>query len=165
MPNLLQAAITIEGTRPLIWNHVRPEAIPLTKQEKRGVAGNDPDEWRKAVLFVPESRQLYTLPIAIFSCIRKGAKFTKKGRASLMADMGATLQVFDDRVLVDRYLPAEQVLLRGLAARNLSLVNGLRGTVTEGVQHLSMFDSRVCSVLYSRRCTIYVVSVAQWQST
>jgi hypothetical protein len=97
------------GTRPLLWNHFGPDTIPLEKQEKSGVAGNDPDEWRKTVLFVPESRQLYTLPIAIFSCIREGAKFTKKGRASLMADMGATLQVFDDRVLVDRYLPAEPI--------------------------------------------------------
>jgi hypothetical protein len=31
MANLLQAAITIEGTRPLMWNHFGPEAIPLTR--------------------------------------------------------------------------------------------------------------------------------------
>jgi hypothetical protein len=109
MPNLLQAAITIEGTRPLIWNHFGPEAIPLTKQEKRGVAGNDPDEWRQKVLFDPTTRQLYSLPIAIFSCLREAAKFTKKGRGTLMSDMGATLQVFNDRVLVDRYLPDEPI--------------------------------------------------------
>jgi hypothetical protein len=109
MPNLLQAQITIQGTRPLIWNHFGPEAIPLTKQEKRGVAGNDPDEWRQKVLFDPTTRQLYSLPIAIFSCFREAAKFTKKGRGTLMSDMGATLQVFDDRVLVDRYLPEEPI--------------------------------------------------------
>jgi hypothetical protein len=50
MPNLLQAAITIEGTRPLLWNHFGPDTIPLEKQEKSGVAGNDPDEWRTGCL-------------------------------------------------------------------------------------------------------------------
>jgi hypothetical protein len=109
MGNLLKATVTIEGTRPLLWNHFGPDVIPLEKQEKSGVAGNDPDEWRKKVLCDEEKRQLYILPIAVFACLREAAKFTKKGRGSLMSDVGATLQVFDDRVLVDRYLPEEPV--------------------------------------------------------
>lgn len=104
MGNMLAARVTIRGDKPLMWHHFGPDALPLEKQERTGVAGNDPEEWKKTVL-VNKDGQLYVEPSYIFGCIRDASKHTKKGRGSIQSMMVATLQVTDDRVLVDRYLP------------------------------------------------------------
>lgn len=104
MGNILAARVTIQGTRPLFWHHFGPDAIPLEKGEKTGVAGNDPEEWHKTVLVLPDG-QLYVEPTYVFGCLRDGARYTKKGRGSIQSALSATLQVSDDRVLVDRFLP------------------------------------------------------------
>lgn len=102
--NILTAKVTIRGARPLLWHHFGPDALPLEKQEKTGVAGNDPEEWRRTVLVTKEG-QLYLEPSYIFACIRDGAKYTKRGRGSIQPMVSATLQVTDNRILIDRYLP------------------------------------------------------------
>lgn len=104
MGNLITAKVTIKGSRSLLWHAFGPEAIPLEKQERTGVAGHDPEEWRRTVLATKQG-QLYLKPTQIFSAIREGAKYTKKGRGTLMRPMGATLQVMDQRVLTDRWMP------------------------------------------------------------
>jgi hypothetical protein len=106
MSNMISAHFKIRGTRHLLWNAFTPEAIPLQKQEKSGVAGNNPEEWRKTVLMT-DQRQLYLEPTYIFGCLRDGARYTKKGRGSLQPLLTATLQIADSRVLVDRFLPEE----------------------------------------------------------
>lgn len=104
MPNIIKATVSITGLRPLLWHHFGPDAIPLEKQERTGVAGNDPEEWKKSVLMTAE-RQLYILPTYVFGCLRNAAKFTKKGKGSIQSDVSATLQVTDDIILVDRFVP------------------------------------------------------------
>lgn len=104
MGNILTATVTVKGTRPLLWHRFGPDALPLEKREKTGVAGNDPEEWQRTVL-VTKEKQLYLEPSYIFGCLRDGAKFTKKGKGSIQALVAATLQVVDDRVLTDRFLP------------------------------------------------------------
>lgn len=104
MSNLLTATVTIEGTRPLLWNAFTMAAIPLEKPERTGVAGNDPAEWRRSVLTTPEG-QLYVEPTYLFACLRDGAKHTRKGRSSLQPMVVATLQILDPRILVNRFLP------------------------------------------------------------
>lgn len=104
MGNILTATVAIKGIRPLLWHHFGPDALPLVKQERAGVAGHDPEEWRKTVLKTKEG-QLYIDQSYIFACIRDGSKYTKKGRGSIQSAVSATLQVFTDRVLIDRYLP------------------------------------------------------------
>lgn len=104
MGNILTARVTIKGTRPILWHHFGPEALPLEKQEKTGVAGNDPEEWRKTVL-VTKDKQLYVNGTYVFGSIRDGSKYTKKGKGSIQKMVSATLQVLTDRVLIDRYLP------------------------------------------------------------
>lgn len=106
MGNLLLAEVRLRGVRPLIWHAFSPDAIPLVKREKSGVAGNDPEEWRKTVL-TTEERQLFLPGQAAFSCLREAARFTRRGRGSIQSALAATLQVIDERVLIDRYLPAE----------------------------------------------------------
>ncbi len=100
--NRLEAAITIEGTRPLLWHAFTPDAIPSSgKREARsGRAGNDPEEWRRSVL-ITATRQLYLLPSYIFGCLRDAARFTRKGRGTLQPALVATLQVIDERILVN----------------------------------------------------------------
>lgn len=102
--NILKARVSICGIRPLLWHCFGPDALPLEKQEKAGVAGNNPEEWRKTFSATKEG-QLYLDPSYVFACIRDGAKYTKRGRGSIQSLVGATLQVVDDRILVDRFLP------------------------------------------------------------
>jgi hypothetical protein len=104
MGNILTANVQIKGLRAMLWHAFGPDAIPLEKREKTGVAGNDPVEWTRTVLMTKE-RQLYLLPTYIFGCLRDGAKHTKKGKGSIQAVVTATLQVMDDRILVDRFVP------------------------------------------------------------
>lgn len=102
--NMVKAKVTIQGVRPLLLHHFGPDALPLEKQEKTGVAGNVPDEWRKTAL-VTKDGQLYLEPSYVFASIRDGAKYTKKGKGSIQSVVAATLQVLDDRVLIDRHFP------------------------------------------------------------
>ena len=105
MSNFVTACIEIEGIRPLLWHAFTNEAIPLQKQERTGVAGNDPEEWKRTVLITGQ-RQLYLPASYIFGMLRDGAKHTKKGRGSLQPLLVATLQVLDDPILInDRFLP------------------------------------------------------------
>jgi hypothetical protein len=106
MGNMLLTTIKIRGTRPMLWHAFGPDAIPLEKRERTGVAGNDPIEWTRTVLMT-SSRQLYVPPTYLFSCLRDGAKYTRKGKGSIQATVAATLQITDDRILVDRFVPEE----------------------------------------------------------
>lgn len=103
MANILNASITVKGLRPLMWHAFGPDAIPLEKQERTGVAGNDPEEWKKTVLALPTG-QLYIQPSYVFGCLREAAVYTKKGKGSIQKAVSATLQIADDVVLVDRFM-------------------------------------------------------------
>lgn len=105
MGNVLTAAITIRGTRPF-WQHsFGPDALPLEKQERTGVAGNDPEEWRKTCA-VTKDGQLYFDGSYVFGCLKNAAKYTKSGKGNVSSKLIATLQVLDDKVLIDRHFPA-----------------------------------------------------------
>ncbi len=104
MGNIIQATAVIRGQRAMLWHAFGPDAIPLEKQERTGVAGNDPIEWTRTVLMTA-ARQLYVPPTYIFSCLRDAARHTKKGKGSIQSSVGATLQVVDDCILVDRFVP------------------------------------------------------------
>lgn len=101
---LVTAKVVIRGMRPLLWHHFGVDAIPLERQERTGVAGNDPEEWRKTYLATKDG-QLYLEPTYIFGSLRDGARFVTKGRGSIQRTVAATLQVLDERVLIDRHMP------------------------------------------------------------
>lgn len=105
MSNILMASITIAGVRPILWHAFTPDAIPLVKGERSGVAGNDPEEWKRTVLTTTDG-QLYLPQTAVFGCLREAARYTRRGRGSIQGALAATLQVATERVLIDRYLPA-----------------------------------------------------------
>lgn len=102
--NFVTAEVRIHGIKSIMWHRFGPETLSLVKKERTGVAGNDPEEWRSTVLKTSDN-QLYLEPSYIFACLRDGARYTKKGRGSLQPLVAATLQVLDEKVLVDRYLP------------------------------------------------------------
>jgi hypothetical protein len=104
MSNIIKARITIRGVRPLLLHHFGPDALPLEKQEKDGVAGNSPNEWRKTALVTKEG-QLYLKPTYAFATIRDAARHTKKGKGSIQSAVAATLQVLDNTILIDRHFP------------------------------------------------------------
>lgn len=56
-------------------------------------------------MLVTKDNQLYLESSYAFGCIRDGAKFTKSGRGSIQSKVSSTLQVLDDIILVDRFLP------------------------------------------------------------
>jgi hypothetical protein len=101
---MLTAKVVIRGTRPLLWHHFGPETISLERKEKTGVAGKDPEEWRKTHLATEEG-QLYLQRTSIFGCLRDGARHTRKRQGSIQRLVASTLEVLDDRVLVDRFMP------------------------------------------------------------
>ena len=104
MGNIVTAKVTIRGTRPLFWHWFGPDAIPLEKEERTGVAGNDPEEWRSTCL-VTKDGQMYLDGAYAFSTIRWGGVRIKNGRASIMNDIAATLQIQESVILVDRWFP------------------------------------------------------------
>ena len=87
-----------------MWHHFGPHALPLEPTEKTGVAGHNPDEWRNTFL-ADENGQLYVLGSYIFSCVREAAKFTKIQKRSATHYVSATLEVEENRVFLDRYMP------------------------------------------------------------
>src|SRR4051794_1006551 len=101
---VVKAQVKIIGKRPLLWHHFGPDALPLEKKARTGVAGNNPDEWRTTVL-ATQDHQLYLEPSYFFGCFRNGAKYPRRGKGSLQSAVASTLQVTDHRVLIDRWLP------------------------------------------------------------
>lgn len=104
MGNMLRAEVEIIGLRPLLWHHFGPDALPLTKVEKEGVAGNDPTEWRRTVLATKGGR-LFLDPAYVFGAIRDGARYTRRGRGSIQAAVSATLQIAGEQVMTDQFMP------------------------------------------------------------
>ena len=56
---------------------------------------------------VSRDGQLYVLGSYMFGMLRDAAKHTRKGKGSLQALVAATLQVEDEVILLDRFLPKD----------------------------------------------------------
>mgnify|MGYP001579140622 CR=1 FL=1 len=104
MANTIRAKVTIKGTRTMLQHRFGPEAIPLEKGERTGVAGNDPEEWKKTRMVADDGR-LFVPGTYIFSCLKSGAIHTKRGRASMQAPLVSTLQVEEDVIYLNRKQP------------------------------------------------------------
>jgi len=104
MGNIVKAEVKVVGTRPLLQHRFTPDALPLEKQEKTGVAGNDPENWRKTCI-VDKTGQLFLDPSYVFAALREGGKNIKRGRGSIFKLVASTLQVTDNKVMIDRFYP------------------------------------------------------------
>jgi hypothetical protein len=128
--NLVRLRVTIRGERPLLQYAFGESAIPLEKQERSGVAGNDPEEWRRTMMVTGQG-QLYLRAANVFACIRNASKHTKRGRGS-QAAVAATLQVEESVILLNRWLPKEGDPTRDVLAPVYIDVAGVRNPNTKG---------------------------------
>jgi hypothetical protein len=103
---IVKARVEIEGVRPLLMHKFGVDAIPLEKREKTGVAGNDPEEWKRTYSATKDG-QLFVDPSYIFGCLREAGKYTKKGKSNIRGLISSCLQVLDDMILFDRWMPEE----------------------------------------------------------
>ncbi|MBD2653661.1 hypothetical protein H6G45_09195 [Synechocystis sp. FACHB-383] len=99
--SIVAAKVAISGIKTLAIHHFGPDALPLEKQEKTGVAGHDPIEWTRSVLLT-KKRELFLPPTYFFGSIKEGGRHVKKGRGSIMYDIAATLQIEDDMIKLCR---------------------------------------------------------------
>lgn len=103
---LYAAHVHIRGTRPFIFNRFTEEsiALPNEKKELQGVAGKNPEEWKKTFNSTAEG-QLYIDGSYIHRCLINAAKFTKRG---LQAQLAATLETVDDYIFFkNRTIPQD----------------------------------------------------------
>jgi len=104
MSNILQAQVEIVGTRPFLYHVFGRNTIPLEKQERQGVAGNNPEEWRDSFLYT-STGQLYIPSSYIFGTLKNAAVYTKSGRGSIQNSLTSTLTILNDNILIQRFVP------------------------------------------------------------
>lgn len=129
--SLLKAVVTITGKRPILFHSFSVDSIPLEKKERTGVAGNDPEEWKRSVLHTKDG-QLYVNASYIFGCLRDGGKHIKSGRGSIQAKVASTLVVLDEVILLDRFLPPEGELSQDKTAPVYLDVRSVKNPSTKG---------------------------------
>mgnify|MGYP001603932154 CR=1 FL=1 len=99
-----KARVFIEGTRPILFHKFNVESLTTERKAQGGSPGNDPEEWRRGC-FVNEKKQLYMPGTYVFSAVCAGAVYTKVGRGTIQKKVVATMQVLDESVVFDRYMP------------------------------------------------------------
>lgn len=131
MGNMARVRVTIRGTRPLFQHFFGEDAIPLEKAEKTGVAGKDPEEWKRTRM-VTEDGELYIRGDYVFACLRDGAKHTKKGRGSIQPFLVATLQIEEPIIPIGRKMPEGEPRKNDYTAPVYIDVRGVRNPSTKG---------------------------------
>jgi hypothetical protein len=104
MSNIITAKVEVVGKRSLFFHPFGEDSIPREKQEQTGVAGNDPWTWGKTTPCTSEG-QLFILPTYVFASTREGGYHIKAKGGNLKKLVIATMQVVDEIILVDRFLP------------------------------------------------------------
>jgi hypothetical protein len=128
---MISATVRIKGTRPLLFHCFTPDTISLQKKERTGVAGNDPEEWKRTYTATPDG-QLYLSNTYIFGCLRDAARHTKKGRGSIQSLVAATLQVMDDKILMNRHITTHEDVTHDSDQDVYVDVQSVRNPVTRG---------------------------------
>jgi hypothetical protein len=101
---IVMVEVEFEGLKPLLYNSFSIEAFSFSRSEVKGTAGNNPEEWKKSVR-VTESGQIYLPSSYAFACALNGAKMLRKGISTYQKDVAATLEILDDKILLNRKLP------------------------------------------------------------
>jgi len=104
MSNVIRANILIRGKRPMLIHHFGPDAIPLERRERSGVAGNDPEEWKRTVLMT-ENRQIFVPCEYILSNFRAGSKIAFGSRGRHSANLAACLHIAEENIFFNCYVP------------------------------------------------------------
>lgn len=128
-----RAKVTIVGKKPLLFHSFSEKLLPVDgRKEKKGIAGNNPEEWKDTVL-MDENRNLFLLNGYIFGCLKGGSKYVKEGRGSVQTKVGACLQIEEDRIFVeDRVVPEEAELTRDATKKVYLDVRSVTNPSTKG---------------------------------
>ncbi|PIS00536.1 MAG: hypothetical protein COT84_06965 [Chlamydiae bacterium CG10_big_fil_rev_8_21_14_0_10_35_9] len=132
MSTLKQATIDLEGTRNLLINAFFVSALSKDKKEKTGSAGNDPEEWKRTIHIKEEDNQLFLPGTYFFSSFCHGAKYIKFGRGSIQPKVASTLQVVDEEVLLDRFIPQDWQLSQDSKKPVFLDIRGVKNPSTRG---------------------------------
>lgn len=104
------AQISIEGIKPLLFHTFPIEMLNKSKSKSGGI-GNDHEEWKQTVL-MDENRQLFVYQSYIVGSITAGGKQIKQGKGTINKKVGATLEVVEDKILIEnRFVPKEENLM------------------------------------------------------
>ena len=76
--SIICANVKILGTRPLLFNRFTEDAIPITKQEKLGVPGNNPEEWKKLFKLPHKDNFIWILFIFSLVYVREESLYLKE---------------------------------------------------------------------------------------
>jgi hypothetical protein len=105
--NIIEAAISIQGTKPLMWHRFREELIMNGRHERTATPGFNPNEWQTTVWVTTDS-QLYIPGQYIYSCLCKAASYTRDRRVSYEAKMASTLTIREEQIIIaERVLPTD----------------------------------------------------------
>ena len=157
MSHIVLANCRIKGNRPHIQHMFSPDSIPLEKQEKTGVAGRDPEEWKRTCQITPD-REMFCTPMQLFGLFvaKNGgaAKHIKKGRmGSILSDMASTLQIIDDVVKLTR--DGEPIILPEIPVEILEAEMGTKELPDDGfvlVSNVVNPSTKARNVRYRAAC-------------
>jgi hypothetical protein len=125
------AKVIIEGTKPLLFNTFRHDALD-SKKAKKGSTGNNNEEWEATVL-MDEKRRLYLLDTYFLGSIRGGGKYIKVGKGNLSKNMASTLEISGSKLyLIDRVVPEPKDLLQLETEKVYLDIRGVVNPMTKG---------------------------------
>lgn len=140
--NHVSAAITVRGTRPLLFHQFNVDA--LQKRQRGGTPGDNPDEWRSTFRCTHDG-YLYLDPSYVFGAIRDGGRYIRLGRKSLRDRVAATLQVDSGRIVIaNRRMPQ---------------------TLSTNPEESVFLDIRSVRIGLARHIRYRVAAAAGWEST
>lgn len=132
MSLIKEAKIIISGTRPLLIHSFNVECLSPEKKEKTGSPGNDPEEWKRSVLYRKEDMQLYLPGNYFFSCFCGGGKYIRQGRGSIQPKIASTLQIKEEKIFLNEFLP-EDLNLSTDSEKSIYLdIRGVKNPNTKG---------------------------------
>jgi hypothetical protein len=130
--NIITAKVEIVGKRSLFLHPFGEDSIPQERQEQTGVAGNDPWTWGKTTPCTSEG-QLFILPTQVFASIREGGSHIKVKGGNLKKLIIATLEIVDEIILIDRFLPPAALEFVQSRGRNGNPLEVLTRDITQPV--------------------------------
>lgn len=102
----VEVKVGFKGIKPLLYHCFSIEALSIGRQEKTGIAGNNPDEWKRTFK-TTENGQFYLPFTYAFSCALNGAKMYRKGKGTYQRDVSSTLEIIEEKILLNRFMPED----------------------------------------------------------
>lgn len=166
MTTFKKADLILEGIRPMLIHAFFVDALSTNKKEKTGSAGNDPEEWKRTIYFRTSDNQLYLPGTYFFSCFCYGAKHIKSGRGSIQPKMASTLQINEDKIFLNRFIPESWELTQDSDEPVYLDVRGVKNPTTRGKNaryRVALKKDWSCSLTISWDSSI--ISVGEMESS